>query len=61
MLGGGGTVLESGADPPLTRHDGSNGDGIGEQDLSPVCQGHFGLVAADGLDFHGFACELRSV
>jgi hypothetical protein len=35
---------------------------VGEQDAGPVCQGHFGLVATDLLNFHGgFACELRSV
>jgi len=59
VLGGRGAVLESGADPPLTRHDGSDGGFIGEQDAGPVCQGHFRLVAADGLNFHGLSCDLR--
>jgi len=53
VLGGGGTPLVSGADPPLTRHQGGNGGHVGEQDAGPVCQLHFRLVAADLLNDHG--------
>ena len=53
MLGGGAAPLVGGTDPTLARHQGSNGGHVGDQDLGPVCQLDFGLVAADLLDDHG--------
>ena len=53
MLGGGDAVGLFSPHPPLTRHQGGDGGGVGEQDLSPVCQGDLGLVGADGSDLHG--------
>jgi hypothetical protein len=52
VLAGRGAPLLGGADPTLTRHDGGNGLSVGEQDAGPVCQGHFGLIAADLLNDH---------
>ena len=56
VLGSGGAPLVSGADPALARHQSGHGLRVGEQNLSPVCQGDLGLVAADGLDLHGVPC-----
>ncbi len=44
--------LVGGPHPPFARDDGGDGGLIGEQDAGPVCQGDFGLVAADLLNFH---------
>jgi len=61
VLRGGGAPLVSGADPPFARHKGGNGGRVGVQDAGPVCQLHFGLVAADLLNDHGVSVELIEV
>jgi len=61
VLGGRGAVGLLRPHPPPTRHQGGDWGGVGEQDLSPVCQGDLGLIAADGLNLHEVSSELRSV
>ncbi len=62
VLAGGGAPLVSGADPTATRDASSDWGGVGNQDLSAICQHHFGHVAADLLNEHGGSgCELLEV
>jgi len=45
--------------PPTPRHQGGDGGGVGEQNLSPVRQGDLGAGGGDLLDAHWGSFELK--